>query len=286
MRRGRGDPPNAFPGTPAVLALDFDGVICDTVHETLRSTWQVYRQIWGAADSDPPPEVADAFVRVRPALEIGWESPILLRAIIEGVPEASLLHDFQATWRARIAEAHRLNRADLEARFDAARDAWIQADLPGWLAAQAFYPGVADRLRAILVTGARVFILTTKEGRFAHKLLEANGVTLPTAHVWGKEQARPKADLLRGLGQGRPGDSAGVWFVEDRLRTLRSVQQQPDLEEIGLFLASWGYNTPKERDEAARDSRIVLLSLSQFCGDFHAWVPAGTRGDRAPRGEP
>lgn len=265
--------------TPKILALDFDGVICDTAHETLTSTWQVYREIWGADGDDPSPEAAAAFHRMRPALEIGWEAPVLLRAILEGVPEATLLREFQTTWRLRIVEVNRLDPADLAARFDAARDAWIRRDPPGWIASNHFYPGIADRLRALVGGDVRVFVITTKEGRFAHLLLEANGVTLPAAHVWGKERTRPKADLLRVLRQEEGVDYRDIWFVEDRLPTLRAVQQQADLAAVGLFLATWGYNTPAEQDEAAADQRITTLTLEQFCGDFSGWTR--TRADGA-----
>jgi phosphoglycolate phosphatase-like HAD superfamily hydrolase len=261
--------------------VDFDGVICDTVQELLKSTWQVYREIWGAGDDGPPREAAAAYVRLRPTLEIGWESPILLRAIIEGVPETDLSREFQTVWRQRILEAHRLDRADLGTRFDAARDAWIRTDLRGWLAANHLYPGIATRLRLIVASDVRVFVLTTKEGRFAHLLLEQSGVKLPAAHIWGKERARPKADLLRGVREEQGVAFGDIWFVEDRLKTLQSVTQAADLDAVALFLATWGYNTPAERKEARADGRIVLLTLDQFCGEFAVWPrTAGT----VPRG--
>lgn len=205
----------------------------------------------------------------------------MLRAIIEGVPEAELLQEFQTVWRQRILEAHRLNRADLSARFDAARDLWIRTDLRGWLASNHLYPGIVERLRTIVNSQVKLFVITTKEGRFAHMLLEQNGVNLPAAHVWGKERAQPKEDLLRALRQEHVVNYDDIWFVEDRLKTLQSVAQQADLRGVGLFLATWGYNTPAEREEAARNPRIVLLTLHQFCGEFAAWPRTG---GAVPRG--
>lgn len=266
---------------PKILALDFDGVICDTVHELLKSSWQVYREIWGASEYGPPTAVVETYIRLRPALEIGWESPVLLRAVIEGVPEAALLQDFQTTWCPRLLKAHRLNRADMAARFDAARDAWIRADLPGWLASNHLYPGIPARLRKLGQSDVQVFVITTKEGRVAHFLLEENGVKLPAAHFWGKERARPKAELLRVLRMEQGVDYGDIWFVEDRLKTLQSVEQQPDLDALGLFLATWGYNTPGEREEARADPRIVPLTLDLFCGEFPAWPRIG---GAVPRG--
>jgi phosphoglycolate phosphatase-like HAD superfamily hydrolase len=258
--------------TPRILALDFDGVICDSVHEGLRSAWRVYRDLWGWAGDDPPPEAAAAYVRLRPVLEIGWEFPLMLRAILDGMADDVLLREFQTKWRSRILQAHRLSQADLAARFDAARDAWIRTDLAGWLGCQHLYPGVAGRLLALLQGDVQVFVITTKEWRYAHLILEGNGVPFPAAHVWGKERHRPKADLLRVLHQENGVEYGDIWFVEDRLATLRSVEQQKDLHAVGLFLATWGYNTPAEGKEARADQRILSLTLEQFCGDFSVWT--------------
>jgi hypothetical protein len=62
--------------------------------------------------------------------------------------------------------------------------------------------------------------------------------------------------------------------VEDRLKTLLSVKQQPDLSQVRLFLADWGYNTLPERESVAQNPPVQLLSLSQFAGDFADWLPA------------
>jgi phosphoglycolate phosphatase-like HAD superfamily hydrolase len=257
---------------PQILALDFDGVICNSVYEGLQSAWRVYREIWGGTDDSPSPEVTAAYVRLRPALEIGWEFPVVLRAILEGIPEETLLREFQTTWRLRILEEHRLNPADLAARFDATRDAWIKSDLASWLGCQHLYPGVAERLTALLKSKTQVFVITTKESRYARLIMERNGVAFPADRVWGKERAHPKADLLGVLRQECRVDYADIWFVEDRLKTLRSVQQRADLGAVGLFLATWGYTTPAERTEVATDPRITPLTLEQFCEEFSAWT--------------
>lgn len=268
---------------PRILALDFDGVLCNSVYEGLQSAWRVYRDIWGGTGDGPPPEVTATYVRLRPALEIGWEFPIVLRAILQGIPEETLLREFQTKWRSRMLEEHHLSQVDLAARFDAARDAWIQKDLASWLGCQHLYPGIADRLKALLQGDVQVFVLTTKEGRYAHLIMERSGVTFPAERIWGKERDRPKAALLRVVRQEHGVAYRDIWFVEDRLKTLRSVQKQADLGAVGLFLATWGYTTPAEQAEVATDSRITPLSLAQFCGEFSAWKRSRT--DQAvPRG--
>ncbi|KVH89057.1 hypothetical protein Ccrd_008930 [Cynara cardunculus var. scolymus] len=53
-------------------------------------------------------------------------------------------------------------------------------------------------------------------------------------------------------------------FVEDRLATLKNVIKEPELNGWNLYLGDWGYNTQKEREEAATYSRIQILQLSDF----------------------
>jgi phosphoglycolate phosphatase-like HAD superfamily hydrolase len=260
--------------TPKILALDFDGVICNSVYEGLLSAWRVNRDLWGMSGDGPSPEVRATYARLRPALEIGWEFPVMLRAVLDGIPEEALAKDFQAKWCQHILDTYRLDKNDLTRRFDATRDGWIGSDLDAWLGVQHFYAGIAARLRAAISSPTQVFVITTKEGKYAQLLLERNGVSLPADRVWGKERARPKAELLTTLHRDQGGAYRDIWFVEDRLKTLHSVEQQPDLAEVGLFLATWGYNTPAEQAEAAADPRIHLLTLAQFCADFSAWRPA------------
>jgi phosphoglycolate phosphatase-like HAD superfamily hydrolase len=259
--------------TPKILALDFDGVICNSVYEGLLSAWRVHRDLWGVPGDDPSPQVKATYARLRPALEIGWEFPIMLRAVLDGIPEEALARDFQTTWRQHILDKYRLDKKDLTRRFDATRDAWIGSDLDGWLGVQHFYEGIAARLRTAIASPTHVFVITTKEGKYAQLLLERNGVCLPSDRVWGKERARPKAELLKTLHRDQGAAYRDIWFVEDRLKTLHAVEQHADLTEVGLFLATWGYNTPAEQAEAAADPRIHLLTLAQFCADFSAWRP-------------
>lgn len=87
-------------------------------------------------------------------------------------------------------------------------------------------------------------------------------------------------------------------FVEDRLATLKNVIKEPELDGWNLYLGNfsltsyflkitctlssstflslfiqwgclvgavkWGYNTQKEREEAAGISRVQLLEISDF----------------------
>jgi phosphoglycolate phosphatase-like HAD superfamily hydrolase len=257
---------------PTLLALDFDGVICDTVREGCRSAWQVCREFVPLNGDAPPPEIAALFVRLRPVVEHGWEFPVLALAILDGIPEARIWDAFQTECRAQVLEKYRVTPRELAARFDAVRDRTIARSLDDWLADQWLYPGMAERLRAILAAGIATYVVTTKEGRFAHTLLQTHGVVMPIERVWGKERARSKPALLRVLAGLHGVAYRDLWFVEDRLKTLQAVARETDLADVGLYLALWGYVMPTDGADAAGDPRVVPLTLERFCGDFAGWT--------------
>lgn len=254
---------------PTILALDFDGVLCDGLIEYFQTAWRTYCQIWTPADATPPEGLAAVFYRLRPVVETGWEMPVLLRALLLGVPEAQILQDWPAIAQ-ELLKRESLSASGVGKQLDGIRDQWMAENLPEWLSLHRFYPGTMERLRALIESPVKPMIITTKEGRFTRALLQQQGVEMPAGSIFGKESQRPKHQVLRELLQ-EAGDLCRIWFVEDRLKTLLSVRQQPDLSEVQLYLADWGYNTVAERDSVAQNRPIQLLSLSQFAANFAEW---------------
>lgn len=271
---------------PTLLALDFDGVLCNGLNEYFQTTYRVYQSIWS---SDPELDWEDfrsEFYHLRPVIETGWEMPLLLRALVLKIDPERILQEWAGVLSELVA-AEGLDRRALAVQLDQVRDQWIQSDLVGWLACHEFYPGVVERLRSWLTLGELViYIITTKEGRFVQALLQGHDLNLPTAQIVGKESNTPKAQTLRQLLthlQERTPDPE-IWFVEDRLKTLRSVQREPDLASIQLFLAEWGYTTPSERQQAHQDPHIQVLTLDQFLAGFN-WTQMPERKVMTPEAQ-
>ena len=251
---------------PDLLALDFDGVICDGLVEYFASTKRAYEQIWSESVDD---SLAESFYRLRPVIETGWEMPILLRALVLGIEEAEILDDFQAI-ALQITMSENLTKQEVVEKLDGVRDYSIEHSLDDWLGLHRFYPGVIERLKQILDSTIELYIITTKEGRFVKQLLQRQGIDLDKARIIGKESKRPKYETLRILRARHQTSSKDltIFFVEDRLKALQQVAQQEDLKHVGLFLAAWGYNLEGDRHLASQDGRIQLLSLEQFQHGF------------------
>jgi hypothetical protein len=226
-----------------ILALDFDGVICDGMAEYWQTAWRTYTQVWQLDRLEPSPGVAERFRELRPLIEVGWEMPVLIRALTLGI-STERMHSSWQRIRDRILADSRLSGVKVSQQLDLVRDSWIQQDPASWLRLHQFYPGAIDTL----------------------KLLQEQGVELASEFIWGKELKRSKIDSLKQILDRGVKKPPTVWFVEDRLSTLSKIAAQPELESVKLYLAEWGYNTPAEREAALQQPRIQTLTLADLPG--------------------
>lgn len=154
--------------------------------------------------------------------------------------------------------------AELIEAFGNVRDAWMAEDMDGWIGANRFFPGTAD---AINFSSRPVYIITTKQTRFALALLAAAGVSaakVPPERVFGHGSGSKIATLNKILAMP---ENAGchIQFVEDRYETLEGVSLSMLGAPVSLYLADWGYNTERTRKRAERNPLVQVLSLSDFC---------------------
>jgi hypothetical protein len=258
---------------PNILALDFDGVLCDGMREYFETSRRTYRNIWPGEEA-PDESLFPTFQRLRPVIMTGWEMPLLLRAIVQGHPESSLLQRWEAV-RDELVKSGKPHGEALVSKLahtlDEVRRDWIATDHRDWLERHVPYCALDD-VRRLLAEPEHAVLVTTKEGEFARQILEHWGIHL--ADIEGKEAGTHKCENLRALiadYTAAHGRRPRLWFVEDRLETLRHVTVHPDLADVGLFLAVWGYNTQEMRASVQNDCRIRLLDLEQFRSGLTAW---------------
>jgi hypothetical protein len=258
---------------PDILALDFDGVLCDGMCEYFETSRRTYMKVW--PDERAPSETHFPPFRIlRPVIMTGWQMPLLLRAIVQERPESIILQHWEVV-RDELVKSGGLQGDALVAilahTLDEVRHDWITTDRRGWLERNVPYCPLDD-VRRLLAEPERAALVTTKEGEFARLILEHWGIHL--AEIQGKEAGTHKCENLRTLiadyttAHGR---RPLLWFVEDRLETLQHVTILPDLADVGLFLADWGYNTPETRASVRDDRRIHLLTLEQFLSGLATW---------------
>ncbi|MEO0851962.1 MAG: HAD family hydrolase [Cyanobacteria bacterium J06648_11] len=261
-------------GRPELLALDFDGVLCNGLREYFQTAWRAYAQIWSPGESEPPAGLADRFYRLRPVIETGWEMPVLLRSLLSGTDDAAILTDWLGVSQSLVAR-EQLDPVTLARAVDGARDAWLERDVEGWLALHDFFPGAIEFLEQLERDRLPWVIVTTKESRFVRQLLADCGLDLCGDRLFGKDVGRPKFETLEKLVAERGVASDRLWFVEDRLPALLAASARPKLAGIKLFLAEWGYTTDEQRHQARESDFVELLSLPAFVGGVERWHEVG-----------
>lgn len=256
---------------PTVLACDFDGVICDGLAEYFASAKEAYEQIWTEEKLAVDDNLINNFYLLRPVIETGWEMLVLIKALVVNYTPQEIFSNWFSI-RDQIVAEDKLDKKYCATTLDKVRDNWIENNLLSWLQLHRFYPGILDRLKQVIESETKLYIVTTKEGRFVKQLLEQEGIELNDSQIIGKECKRPKYETLRIIRDSTTDKNPNIWFIEDRIQALKEVLQQPDLREVKLFLADWGYNTKPEREIAEEGKDIKLLSLEQFTQDFEQWI--------------
>lgn len=114
---------------------------------------------------------------------------------------------------------------------------------------------------------APIFIITTKQARFAKLLLNKAGINIADDRIYGLGSGS-KISVLKKIMAMPEYVGKTVCFVEDRYETLEAVSLSMLGQPLELYLATWGYNTEKTRSVADKHPFIQLLDLTTFVNKF------------------
>lgn len=230
-----------------ILALDFDGVICDSVKEHAVSSWLASMLLTHSEQIEPhqiPDDYYNYFCIERPELEVGYQG-------------VQIALNYQ-----NIDHSGSFSVEQLSDALSQIRDARFEQSPENWCRESPFYPGVAEALRLwIENSNKRVYIVTKKLRRYTQALLLNNKIDFPVEHLHGLEDG-PKEDCLRRLQLEYPNES--IYFVEDRLATLERIANIPEFRPLHLVFASWGYSSADQRQKAKACSNLLYFDLQHF----------------------
>ncbi|MCK5811177.1 MAG: HAD family hydrolase [Cocleimonas sp.] len=242
-----------------IYALDFDGVICDSAIETGMTGWKASQTIWqDMPKTNPPKKIIDDFRKVRPFLETGYEAILIIRLLQQGIAVDELSKNYPQKI-ATLINKEQLNTEQLKQLFGTTRDHWINQSPQEWLSMNPLFSGIMQRLEAL--TDRTWYIITTKQKRFVAQILHNYQINLKEQRIYGMETKQSKQETLIELSARHLNQK--IIFIEDYLPTLINISKNPQLENIQLQLADWGYNTHNDRDNA-QHYPIEIITRSQF----------------------
>ena len=101
-------------------------------------------------------------------------------------PRPLTLGEIAENWNSHLKETltHRYGKRkdELVHEFGDMRDTWMQQDPEGWLRANSFFE-TRGVLEAVKESSANVYIITTKQHRFADALIKHAGLNIPDGQV-------------------------------------------------------------------------------------------------------
>jgi len=245
-----------------IYALDFDGVLCDSVIETAITAWRLAQNIWDdMPKTEATQESIEAFRSVRPFLKTGHEAILIIRLLYIGMPVEKLCENYKEETK-KLIEQEKLDIAEIQKLFGEARDRWVDESLEEWIKMTPLFEGVVAFLNGL--EKENLYLVTTKQERFVKYILEANGIELEDEKIWGFDRGMSKADILFDIQSNNPDKE--MLFVEDRYPALVAVIEDNRLDDVELQLASWGYNRAADRERAIESDRIELVDLKDFLG--------------------
>ena len=265
---------------PAVLALDFDGVVSDSAPESYVVACRALAALRGdsAPETGRPAPAREAvladptyaeFVRLMPLGNRAEDYAVVLEAIRSGtaVPD-------QTAYDARRRAVPEAFVRDFHRRFYQERRALAEGDTPGWHALMGPYTPLLPILRR-RASDTRLAIATAKDHASVEALLEHYGIAdlFDAAAILDKETGVSKTAHLRRLQALHGVAWESILFVDDKLNHLE------DVATLGVrcALAAWGYNGPREADAARRQGHLVC-HLEDFEAQVFGSGPASALG--------
>lgn len=251
-----------------VLALDFDGVLFDSVREALVVALRVYleqspssrlRQGANRIESRLGPQgpdlldddLARRFVALTPLGNRAEDFGVSLAAIDRGLELPD--QDAYDAWYASLEPAWltRFHRRFYEVR------AAFAADEQRWLDLQPPYPGVPELLRRHAAE-VSLAVATAKDHASVRRVLAHHGMLdlFGDDLVLDKETGVSKTAHLELIRHRAAVSFPDITFVDDKLNHLEAVAH------LGVrpVLAGWGYNGERER-AVARSRGFLVCSL-------------------------
>jgi phosphoglycolate phosphatase-like HAD superfamily hydrolase len=248
-----------------VLALDFDGVICDSAGECLFTAYCAYAKAAGLPMADDPQAIPSdwrrQFYRIRPFIRDGKDYLLILYFVHHRVPVRTQ-RDFDEQSRSRMPDilariAPGQDEQALEQLFQGTRRVIRANNEAAWKEMNPLYGGIIQGFRACREGMARIYVTTSKPTDAVLKILEHHGVVVPEAQVLGKDKfegVKDKNAQLRTVRETAAVPFERLHFVDDQVSHLLVAKAL----NVNCYLAAWGYNTDEQKAEASAAGLTIL----------------------------
>lgn len=258
-----------------ILALDFDGVICDSAGECLFTSYSFCGPFFGLAAAhfpeEIPPDLQREFYRMRPFIRDGKDYVLILYFIVHRIPIEGQ-DDFDRCSREYLSpvcqEVGAADAKELEELFQQARRGIRARDKSAWLSLNPLYRDLEIGLTACQEHFDRIYVTTSKPTDAAIEILSHHRIPLPKENVYGYDRVlkqRGKNGHLSKVRELTGAPFKAIHLVDDQVSHLKAAL------ELGAncYHARWGYTSEQQQEEAGA-ADITSLEQKAMSG----WMQA------------
>tara|TARA_B100001250_G_scaffold239623_1_gene205913 strand:+ start:7849 stop:8586 length:738 start_codon:yes stop_codon:yes gene_type:complete len=235
-----------------IVALDFDGVICNSLNECLIVSYCAFNENLNLSyDSS----------KIRPTHQKQFNK---YRYLVGPAHQFYYLWDMILSNEGNIIES--FNRLDYNEamekkfakKFYAIRKKMINNNFDEWLLLNPFYSNVLLFIKENFDFD-KFFIVTSKDLFSVVKLLEFNKIKLDKDHIFSRELSFSKVRLFEILKSNFNIMFEDIIFIDDKISHLLEVQPLG----IDCYLSTWGY-IGHDSIKIAKENKISPLHISDL----------------------
>jgi len=259
-------------GNRRLLVFDFDGVICNSFHDSLVTAIDTYMELVPKHNlpvssrlsensifqfEEEEKEFCRRFRDLMPLGNFAHDYYVILRILEQGIfdniKSQEDFDEFKQTCSSDMIDNY-------QKRFYKVRYDMQTSDPEAWAGLLPPFPGVVPAIKQ-LSKKFTLAIATSKDVRSVGILLKKYGLTdcFDQSNILDKDYARSKREHLATLSKRLSVDFSDISFIDDKVLHLVAVKDMG----AKLYLAMWGFNTEREY-EIAKSYGFRLLTLDEL----------------------
>lgn len=256
-----------------VLAIDYDGVIVDSVMDSLFVSHNAYLKLFGSEKRKQfggKPFTLQSWPAIleRYSEEIKYYRS--LRPYIRDATDYGLIQKLMEDGKniqnqQEFDNYRRTDRFDLEKFYGAffrERKKLQEEDFKGWLRLEPPYEEVIKGIRKFVEEGIKVMVATSNRTEFIFQVFHSRYYDIPVKFedILDFNFGEDKSKQIQYIHEEYRVDFKDIYFVDDQLAHLEQTRSLG----ISVFLAGWSYATEQQKERADQLGIPVIEKAKNF----------------------
>lgn len=256
-----------------ILALDFDGVIVDSVLDSLFVGHNTYLRLYGREvkkNFGGEPFIFENWEKIKRNYQKEIKYYRTLRPYIRGATDYGLIQKLME--EKKVIESQEefdnyrnsvdFDFEDYEKEFYKERERLQNIDYRAWFNLEPPYPKIIQGMKKLLEEEIKIVIATSNRRKAITKSFtpEYFGFTIEPKDILDKRFGEDKSEQMIHIVKFYKVNFEDIYFVDDQVSHL--IQTRP--LGIKVILAGWSYATEAQKEEARKQDILVIEREKDF----------------------